>query len=283
MAIEKVMLAVDLSFQIYRAAASHQGLYDSSGTYTGGLYGFMQSFAKAVRETGAMRCVVCRDSKPYRRSADYPKYKQLRADRKDSGLGELYTATEPLVLDLLAVAGVPVWSVPGFESDDLIAAIVRDGIGCGRIYAASNDSDLYQLLDDPGFRIYRDGIGNTVSRDSLMQSHGLTPAQFALAAALTGTHNDIEGIPGVGPKRARDAVLDPAKMRKLREQHAEVIDRNAALIRLPHQDFPPRSRPPSPGPRMTSQAFYRWCARYEIDATLSMVDAFDQINPIFPR
>lgn len=278
--MSRVLLTVDLSWQVYRNCAAHPQLRTPDGTFTGGVYGFLQSFSKAVRETGATDVVVCRDSKPYRRSLDYPAYKQLRKTAQDPDLRRMYGETEPIVLDLLGAMGVPVWAVPGFEADDLSGHAVRS---CrsrySRIYANANDSDLYQLLDAPGFAVYKDSIGLAVDRSALLRLHGLSPHEFLLASALQGTHNDIEGIKGVGPKKAMNAVLDPALMRGYRAAHGDVIDRNLALIRLPHPDFPRDERVPQRGAVVfDARRLYRWCSRYEIECTLSMVNAFEQID-----
>lgn len=275
----RVLLSVDFSYQVYRAAASHPDLMCmSTETFTGGLYGFMQSFSKTVRETQATDVVVCLDSKPYLRSRDYPAYKQLRKKGADDDLLRLYQASEPLVLDLLQTMGVPVWAEPGFESDDLTAALVQTQRSRYRsIYAASNDSDLYQLLNRPQFAVYRDSIANVVTAERLLASSGLTPAEFMLSTALQGTHNDIEGILGVGPKTAAKAVKDPAVMRKYRDSHGDVIDRNLALIKLPHHELPRSAAPPTRGGGFSARELYRWCSTYDIDCTLSMVNAFEQI------
>lgn len=271
---------MDFSYQCYRAAASHPTLTRARDeTFTGGLYGFLQSFGKAVRETKATDVVVCLDSKPYHRSREYPAYKQLRKANADNDLLELKQATEPLVRELLELMGVPIWAVPGFESDDLVAvAVEHHRSRFVRIFAQSNDSDLYQLLQRPGFAVYRDDIRSAVDRAALLKSTGLTPAEFMLASAHQGTHNDIEGIKGVGEKTAAKIVKDPALLRRYRDSHGEVIDRNLRLIKLPHPDFPRSERMPARREAASSRDLYRWLAQYDIDCTLSMVNAFEQIT-----
>ena len=278
--MSRVLLAVDLSYQVYRAAAAHRELTSVDGVFTGGLYGFLASFGKMVRETGATEVVACRDSKPYRRSEAYPAYKQLRKEGRDDELYQLYVASEGQVLDLLAAMGVPVWAEPGFESDDLIGALVRwHRSRYARICAASNDSDLYQLLDAPGFSVYRDSIATAVDRRRLEEKTGLTPEQHMLATALQGTHNDIEGIKGVGEITAAKIVKDPAMLRRYRASHGDLIERNLALIRLPHPELDRSVRPPRPKPPPNAdRVLYRYCARFDIDCTLQMANAFEQVS-----
>ena len=277
--MRSVLLCIDASYQIYRACASHSSLADRHDRFTGGLYGFLQSFGKMVRETEASHVVMCRDSKPYLRSREYPAYKQLRKKSKDDDLYQLYLETEPMVLDLLREMGVPIWEVAGFEADDLAAyAVTRlRRSAFDQIISASNDSDLYQLLDAPHYAVYSDSLANLMTRSKLLKKTGLTPSEFMLATALQGTHNDIEGIPRVGEKTAFRAVKDPALLRKLRDGYGPVIDRNLGLIKLPHPEMP-RCELPRSAAIFNRQRLYRWLADYDIDVTLSMVSAFEQLE-----
>lgn len=273
-----VLLAVDLSYQVYRASAAHPML-TSRRTFTGGLYGFLTTLAKTIRETRADRLVLCQDRKPYLRSLTYPDYKQLRKKNADDELLLMYSQSMKLVLEAIEVIGLPLWGVDGFESDDLIGhCVAQRRSRYDRIYAASNDSDLFQLLGCEHFFIYKDSIANLVSGSSLMKNKGLTPDQFMLATALQGTHNDIEGIPGVGEVRAAKAAKDPALLRVLQDRWGPIIARNLSLIKLPHPEFPWQSAPPKLGRSFSAQALYRFCGRYDIDVTKAMLDSFDQVQ-----
>lgn len=273
-----VLLAVDLSYQTYRASAAHPML-TSRRTFTGGLYGFLTTLAKTIRETRAQRIVICQDRKPYIRSQAYPMYKQLRKKREDDELLMMYTQSMKLVLDALDVLGFPVWGIDGFESDDLIGhVVIQHRSRFDRIYAASNDSDLFQLLWCDRFLVYKDSIANVISGSSLLKDKGLTPSQFMLATALQGTHNDIEGIAGVGEKTAAKAARDPALLRRYQDSHGEIIARNLALIQLPHPEFPWNAQVPRLEKPFSAQALYRFCGRYDIDVTKAMLDSFEQLQ-----
>lgn len=274
----RILLGVDLSYQVYRASASHPML-TSRRTFTGGLYGFMMTFAKIVRETRATEVVICADRKPYVRSVTYPEYKQIRKKNADDELLKMFNQSMKLVTDILEDSGLVIWGIPGFESDDLIGHCVRKYRGrFDHIYAASNDSDLFQLLNAPNFSIYTKDIHSVITGASLMKTQGLTPDEYMLMTALTGTHNDIAGIDGVGPVTAKKALKDPALMRTLRSRHADVIDRNLGLIKLPHHLFP-RSMPlPEQTREFYFRDLYKSLGHYDIDVTGSMVNAFEQLQ-----
>lgn len=278
--MSRILLAYDVSYQVYRAAAAHPML-TSRRIFTGGLYGFFTTFAKIVRETRATHVAFCRDVKPYKRSEVYPEYKQHRKAKADETLLRMYKQSLKLVEEVMEECGLESWGIPGFESDDLIGHIIMKYRGrFDRIYAGTNDSDIWQFLWCPNFYIYRKSMADLVSGDNLHSIFGqpITPDEYMLMTALTGTHNDIAGIPNCGPVTALKAIRDPSVMRKLRDGHADVIDRNLALIKLPHPEFPRSAALPKHAARFNPRTLYKALGRYDIDVTASMVNAFEQIR-----
>lgn len=272
----KVLLAVDLSYQSYRASAAHKNL-SSRRIFTGGLYGFFTTWSKMMRETRATHVAFCMDRKPYKRSEIYPQYKELRKANRDDELLLLHRETMELLLKVFEESGLQVWGVDGFESDDLIAhCVMKYRNRFDMIYAASNDSDLYQLLWADNFALYTSDIKSLMTGERL-KAQGITPAEHTLATALTGTHNDVEGIRGVGPVTALKAVRDVSLMRKYRADHGVLIDRNLQLIKLPHPEFPDDEQLPIHQGKFNPRRLYSSLGYYDIDVTSSMVNAFEQL------
>lgn len=278
--MSKVLVAIDLSYQTYRAASAHGKLRSLEDEFTGGLYGFAMTVARILNVTQATHAVVCEDVKPYRRSDFYPEYKQLRASTADPDLKEKYLISVQQVKEMCSVIGIPIISVPGFESDDIIGHLaLTQRHRFDHIYAASNDSDLFTLLDLRSFKVYRKDESDIMDRERLWKETGLRPEEFATALALMGTHNDVEGIKGVGPKTAYKAVKDPQLMRTYQDRHAKLIERNLRLIKLPYEGFPDHLQLPPPTNSFHARTLYRWFARYDINATASMLDAFERVCP----
>lgn len=277
--MKPTLLAVDLSYQSYRASAAHPKL-SSHGRFTGGVYGFFATLGKQVRETAATQIVICTDTKPYVRSREFPDYKMLRAKNANEELRAAHKETMGYLADVFDELGIPVWSEPGFESDDLIGHIVaRHRHRFRRIVAASNDSDLYQLMWHPEFYVMGSDWDKVQSGTTLSKSLGVTPAEHMLATALSGTHNDLPGIPKVGPGRSLAAIKNPGVLRKYREEHGDLIDRNLRLIKLPHDDFPRSARIPIAARAFNSRALYRALGRFDIEVTASMVNALERVLP----
>jgi DNA polymerase-1 len=276
----RILLAVDLSYQTYRAASSHQDLTNADGVFTGGLYGFLVMVAKIINDSGATHVVVTEDRKPYHRSKLYPEYKLIRKSTMDEKLKAKVEVSKPQIMETLAVIGIPVVGVPGYESDDVIAHYAgRHRHRFDLIYAASNDSDLFQLLEYDTFRVYRKDEHDIIDRQRLLEDTGLSPSEFSLATALMGTHNDVEGIPKVGIKTACAAVKNASTLRMYRERHGAMIDRNKRLIALPYEGFPRDLELPGPTRRFDARTLYRFMVKYDITVTNPMLNAFERICP----
>lgn len=277
----KILLAVDLSYQCYRASAAHPMLtsrIEQKIVFTGGLYGFYTTLAKTIRETQATHIAFCQDIKPYRRSETYPEYKQLRKARADDDLLKMHKQSMALILESFQACGLAPWGIQGFESDDLVAhCVMKYRHRYDRIYAASNDSDLYQLLWADNFAIYRKNRADIVTAATLVRDMGVTPDQFMLMTALSGTHNDIAGIPSVGSGRALAAVKDAALLRKYRDGYGQLIERNLGLIKLPHAEFPWAASIPSQD-AFRPRELYKFLGRYDIEVTGAISSALDELK-----
>ena len=275
----KRLLLVDMSYQSYRASAANPNL-TSDGRFTGGLYGFFSTLGKMVRESNATALVVGMDMKPYLRSSEFPDYKMIRKKAQDPELVARHKATMEQLHEVLPKLGVPMWGVPGFEFDDLVGHAVRKyRHRYEAIMAASNDSDLFQLLNAQNFYIVASDWKDAWTAKRVMDKHGLTPDEYMLATALTGTHNDLPGIHRVGEGKAFAAVKEPGKLRALMDQHRAIVERNLKLIKLPHAEFPWAERIPMATQAFDARAMYRALGKYDIDVTMSMSNALERTLP----
>lgn len=273
------LLLVDFKNHLWRAAASHEALF-SGRTFTGGLYGFLVSVCRAVIDLKITAVAVGTDSPPYVRKAEFAGYKAGRKDKVDEAMLMKVAQTQKLAIQLLDVLDIPLWRVEAFEYDDICAWAARRF--CSRfdhVYASTNDSDLYQLFDVAQFKVYRGVKKGVYTRADFVTDHGdLTPEQWVRMLAMTGTHNAVPGIVGIGPVTARKALSDGVALRRILEQHSDVVARNVALIELPHKKFPA-----DPGLRLRTHAFeirdaVIFASKYDIQVTRNMVEAFSMLR-----
>lgn len=158
--------------------------------------------------SGYKYCAICCDHPPYFR-------KQLSADYKAQRDAPPPQAVEQFrrVKHRLAADAFLLWSVEGFEADDLIATAVkhaaRDDIS---VTIASGDKDLLSLVTDesPGVRqVKPTGDSDVFNQDAVQAKFGVPPWRMRDLLALCGDPSDnVPGVPGIGPKKAAKLLAD---------------------------------------------------------------------------
>ncbi|MFQ6096323.1 MAG: DNA polymerase I, partial [Armatimonadota bacterium] len=131
--------------------------------------------------------------------------------------------------------------VPGCEADDVLATIARRAEQQGSdVVIVTGDRDTLQLVSDRvAVLATLRGISDTrrYTPERVQEEYGVPPARLPDLRGLTGEPSDnIPGIPGIGPKTARqlleefgdlDSLLERAheirnpRIRELVKQHAE--------------------------------------------------------------
>jgi 5'-3' exonuclease len=144
-----------------------------------------------------------------------------RSFRKD--VSESYKANRPpsdepmhhqirLACEQLKADGFPVWSVKGFEADDLIASAVAraledaDAAEDTFVSIASADKDLLQLV---GWHVTVKSLrdGSVIDDAAVLAKFGVRADQMRDYLTLVGDASDnIAGVKGVGPKRAAELL-----------------------------------------------------------------------------
>ena len=185
------------------------------GTPVNAVRGFLDAVALLVAEHRPARLVACWDDdwRPAFRVAALPSYKAHRvgADGGEDSPPELAPQV-PVIVDVLAALGIARVGCPGFEADDVIAALAARAVARGRgggVLAVTGDRDLFQLVDDAaGVRVLYVGRGvrraEVVDEAWLEAHHGVRPgARYADLAVLRGDPSDgLPGVPGIGGKTA---------------------------------------------------------------------------------
>ncbi|MDA1278581.1 MAG: DNA polymerase I [Chloroflexi bacterium] len=205
---DRLFLLVDGHAIVFRAwFAVRDHLITSSGQNTTGVSGFMTMFLKVLREQSPTHVAVTFDTKaPTFRKEMFPEYKAQRQE-VDPALHEQI----PILKEILAPMGVPVYEYEGFEADDLIGTLSKQATEQGfRTLILTGDADQLQLVDEKTSLLMYTGWGDAKIYDPAGVAErydGLGPDFVAEIKALEGdTSDNIPGVPGVGKKSAR-AVL----------------------------------------------------------------------------
>ena len=136
----------------------------------------------------------------------HKRFKEYKAHR-DATPDELIPQF-PLVKEVLSALKIPVFELPGYEADDILATLAAKGSSGGDdVLVVTGDKDAFQLVSDEKVRVMttRKGITDIViyDRDKVYERYGVTPEQVPDFLGLKGDSSDnIPGVPGVGDKTA---------------------------------------------------------------------------------
>ncbi len=181
------------------------------------------------------------------RTEVYPEYKSTR-QKLGAELQADFDSSVVRIQQLLEAFRVPVVTVPGYEADDVIGSLARQGVERGyQVVVVSGDKDFYQLIE-PQVALLNPGRGGPgavdeqwVDASNAGERLGVPPAQVADYLALVGDASDnVPGVEWVGEKSAAEllrqygdleAVLahsEEVKNKRVRES----LKANADLARL---------------------------------------------------
>jgi len=155
------------------------------------------------------RFVACWDDdwRPAFRVAALPSYKAHRvADAGGEEVPDELGPQVPVLVDVLAAAGLTRVGAPGYEADDVIGTLATRARG--RVDVVTGDRDLFQLVDDDrGVRVLYTNRGITdlefVDEAAVAARYGIPGRGYADFAVLRGDPSDgLPGVPGVGAKTA---------------------------------------------------------------------------------
>ncbi len=197
----KSLYIIDGHYQIYRAFyAPFRDLTSPSGEPTRATYVFCQMLFALLRDRRPDYLAIAldvSDETTFRRELD-ASYKAHR----DPAPEALHVQADRIT-SIVATLGIPIYRVPGFEADDLMATMahrLRDQDV--DIYLVSRDKDLEQLITEK-VRLYDAGKDEVVDSAALAEKKGYTPQQAVEIQTLTGDSTDnVAGVPGIGLKTA---------------------------------------------------------------------------------
>jgi DNA polymerase I len=243
------ILLFDTFSVFFRAFHALPPMNTRAGQHTSAVYGMAVLLLKLLREQGPKGLCFARDrSEPTFRHQQFAAYKAQRAP-----LPAALTSQLPLLDRLLEALGAPVFSVSGFEADDVIATIARELADRGeKVCVISGDRDLFQVAREGVNVLFIGRRGQPpIEYDAAGISQrfgGLQPAQLPSFVALVGDSADnLPGVHGIGDKTAQKLIaqfgtatqllasLDQVKTASVRAALTEASERiahNADLARL---------------------------------------------------
>ncbi len=197
---EKRIFLIDGNSQAYQAYyAIKSGMSSPDGQATNAVYGFTMMLLKILREKKPDYLAVAFDTpEPTFRHEAYAEYKAHRKPMPDDLVPQM-----DIIREVLEGYCVPVYAVPGYEADDVLATLATIAAGRGvTAVIVTRDKDALQLL---GPRIVRwdNKSDRFYTAEDLKEEMDIAPEQVVEMMALSGDAVDnVPGIRGVGPKTA---------------------------------------------------------------------------------
>jgi len=206
-AVAPPVLLLDAFSLFYRAFFALPPMVTSQGQPTSALYGFSSLLLKLLREERPRGAAVALDAPTATfRHQEFSGYKANRP-RAPTSLQRQLAALPAL----LQAFGFPTFTAPGFEADDVLAALSRVLSAAGEApLVVSGDLDLLQCVGGAA-RVHivsrGAGAGRTYDEAAVWSRFGVAPAELPDWKALAGDVTDeIPGVPGVGAQRAAALV-----------------------------------------------------------------------------
>lgn len=200
---KEAIFVIDASYLMYRSYYAIKPLFTSGGTPTQATYGFFRAFKKIMDDFHPANIIVAWDSKgPTFRNEMYTAYKATRS----APPSDLFVQKEHIqkVLDAMGVCQM---AQPGYEADDVIAAIAQKFRSEYQIVLVCPDKDMYQLLGK-NLLVFDPFKNRLFDQDDYEQEIGFKTEKIPFYYSLLGDASDnIPGVHGIGKKGALDLVV----------------------------------------------------------------------------
>jgi DNA polymerase-1 len=214
-----VLYVIDLSSYVLRAYHAIAPLSSPSGEPTHAVHGTVTMLERLVRERRPALFAVAMDSgrDTFRRDI-YAEYKAHRPPAPPDLAGQLARCEE-----VVRAFDVACFKEPRVEADDLIATAVRRGREQGlRTVVVAADKDLMQLVG-PDVLLWDTMRDRVMGPAEVTERFGVEVSQLGDLLALMGDSSDnIPGVPHVGPKTARELLVEYKTLAGIYENTAHI-------------------------------------------------------------
>ncbi len=206
--VEKQLYLIDAMSLVFRAffAPMQMALVSPTGMPTKAIYIFVRTLRKIMKDHQTQHLAVTFDlSAPTFRDKLFAEYKANRPEFPPDLAVQL-----PYVKRFCHALGLPLVELEGFEADDLIGTLAKEGSAQGAdVFIVSGDEDLFQLVNERVrvLKPSRAGSDGETLCDSakVKEILGVEPTQVIDWLALTGDPSD--NIPGARPLPGKEPKL----------------------------------------------------------------------------
>lgn len=234
---------IDAHAYLHRAYHAVPPLTTSKGEPVNAVYGFLRMISKITRQYKPDYVAVCFDTAaPTFRHALFADYKATRRET-DMALVSQF----PIARDAVRALGLAGFEKDGFEADDLLAQLCRDGLSQNwDVVIVSGDKDALQLVSEH-VRVLNEPKDILFDPEKVRERYGVAPERIPDVFALMGdTSDNVPGVAGIGEKTAirliqeygdlerllKAAPAIPGKVGTLLQSHADEARQSYRLVAL---------------------------------------------------
>ena len=193
-----------LAFRAYHALPPDMAT--CAGEPTNATFGFFSMLLNVLRDVKPEYVAVAFDVGETFRHRDYAEYKGHRERMPDDLRQQIVR-----IQDVVRVFNIPIFTAEGFEADDVLGTLARQGDEQGvDTIIVTGDRDIVQCVTEKttvltSGRRFSDTIFYTPQ--SVQEKYGLAPKQLIDLKSLIGDKSDnVPGVKGVGEKGATDLL-----------------------------------------------------------------------------
>lgn len=224
----KKFLLLDTHSLIFRAyfAFIKNPLKNSKGQNTSGIFGFLNTFKRIKAKFGSdYICLVFDAPGETFRDRLFKEYKATRPPIPKDIPFQVEKTKE-----LSKFLGIKIYEIPGYEADDVLATFAKRLKDYGEVYIVSSDKDLLQLVIKNIF-VY-DAFNDIIyDENRVKEKFGVLPAQIGDYLTLCGdTIDNIPGVPGIGPRRAKEILNKYSNLQEAMEKEPKLTRYREAII-----------------------------------------------------
>ncbi|MDM1020767.1 DNA polymerase I [Acinetobacter sp. VNK23] len=230
---------VDGSYFLFRAFHALPPLTTSTGLHTNAIRGAISAIQKLMRRTQPTHMAVIFDTpEPTFRHKLSPIYK---GDRPS--MPEELSQQIPYLHALIKAQGIPLYSLPGAEADDIIGTLAKRAVLEGHhVLISTGDKDMAQLVNEH-VKLEDSFKDRVLDEAGVYEKFGVHPHQIIDYLTLMGDASDgIMGVPGVGAKTAAKLLNEYGSLNniianadQLKGKISQNIKDNLDNIKIDHQ------------------------------------------------
>ncbi len=221
--MNKKLVIIDGSSLLYRAFyALPPTMTSPDGTPTNAIYGFLRMLLGLYKDLNPEYMAVTFDKERHTfRTEMYDGYKATRKPAPQELVPQF-----DLIRDVLSTMGVAVYSLDGYEGDDILGTLSLRYEKELPVNIVTGDRDALQLSSEKTtVLLTQKGITQMAAMTpaAIQEKYHITPSQVIDMKALMGdTADNIPGVPGIGEKTALKLITQYSTLDNL-YAHVEEI------------------------------------------------------------